>query len=48
MKMSNTKRSKKTTIIAKIVGGIAVALGLMVAGVVALQPTRRQIVVQHV
>lgn len=39
---------KKLTNIAKIVGGIVLALGLMVTGIVALLPKRRQIVVQRV
>ena len=48
MKMGNIKQSKKTTIIGKIVGGIALVLGLMLAGLVVLLPKRRQIVVQCV
>jgi hypothetical protein len=39
---------KKLTNAAQIVGGIVLALGLMLAGVVALQPKRRRIVVQYV
>jgi hypothetical protein len=39
---------KKLTNAAKIVGGIVLALGLMLAGFVALLPRRRQIVVQCV
>ncbi|MBN1811758.1 MAG: hypothetical protein JXA14_07975 [Anaerolineae bacterium] len=48
--MDNTKQSrrKKQTIIGKIVGGVALALGLMLAGFVILLPKRRQIVVQCV
>jgi hypothetical protein len=39
---------KKLTNVIKIVGGIVLALSLMLAGFVILQPKRRRITVQHV
>ena len=39
---------KKLTNAAKIVGGVVLALGLMLAGLVILQPKRRRITVQYV
>jgi hypothetical protein len=39
---------KKLTNAAKIAGGIILALGLMLAGFVVLQPKRRRITVQYV
>ena len=39
---------KKLTNVAKIVGGVVLALGLMLAGLVILQPKRRRILVQYV
>jgi hypothetical protein len=50
MKMDNTRqpKEKRQAIIGKLVGGIVLILGLVLAGVVALLPKRRQIVVQSV
>jgi hypothetical protein len=50
MKMDNTRQSekKRQSIIGKVVGGIVLVLGLILAGIVALLPKRRQIVVQSV
>jgi hypothetical protein len=46
MEMSDTEQSRKATIMGKIVGGIVLVLGLMLAGLVIILPKRRQIVVQ--
>jgi hypothetical protein len=44
--MDSTRQPKKKTVIGKIIGGIVLALGLMLAGFVILQPKWRRIVVQ--
>jgi hypothetical protein len=46
--MDRTKRPKNPALLARIVGGIVLALGLMLAGFVVLQPKRRRITVQYV
>ncbi|MBN1978524.1 MAG: hypothetical protein JW918_14090 [Anaerolineae bacterium] len=46
--MDRTKRPKKPALLARIVGGIVLTLGLMLAGLVILQPKRRRILVQYV
>jgi len=50
MKMDRTRQPKikKPALLTKIVGGIVLGLGLMLAGLVILQPKRRRILVQYV